>query len=377
MAGTINVGLIGCGFMGRAHSNAYRQVGRFFDLALTPRLAAVCSKDAGLEEFARNWGYDSVETEWRRLVERPDIDLVDICVPNVLHHDIAVAAARAHKIIVCEKPLAMNAAEAEEMAEEVERAGVPNMVQFNYRRVPAVTLAKQLIDRGKLGRIFHYRAHYLQDWTISASVPVGGPNNWRLDKSQAGNGVTGDLMAHSLDLAEWLIGKVASVNALTETFIKERRQFDDAQVTRKVEIDDACLSLARFTCGAIGYFEATRYARGRKNYNTFEINGERASLFFDLENAHQLLMYDHGDESATRGWRTVQVWNDEHPYMSHYWVPGCAIGYEHTHIHAIADFFTGIAEGSKLCPDFRDGLRTQRVCDAILRSAESHQWETV
>ena len=288
-----------------------------------------------------------------------------------------MAAAKAGKMIACEKPLAMNAAEGRTMTEAIEKANVPNMVWFNYRRVPAVALAKQIIAEGRLGRIFHYRATYLQDWTISADVPQGGQTLWRLDANVAGSGVTGDLLAHSIDLAMWLIGGFSSVCAMTETFIKERKLQDEPDKVMPVKIDDACAFLARFKNGALATFESTRYARGRKNYNTFEVNGEKGSIFFDLENAHQLEYFEHGGDSALRGWRTIQVWDADHPYMKHWWVPGCAIGYEHTFTHAVADFISGLEKGQKMCPDFRDALETQIVCDAVLASANKQKWETI
>jgi predicted dehydrogenase len=375
---TLNIGLIGTGFMGRAHSNAYRQVSRFFPHSITPALKAVCARnERTLSAFAAQWGWESTETDWRRLVDRSDIDVIDISTPNNTHCEIALAALEAGKIVLCEKPLAMNVAEAGRMVAAAEAGGRPTMVFFNYRRIPAVTLAKQLIDQGRLGRIFHYRAKYLQDWTINPNLPQGGNTLWRLDAAAAGSGVTGDLLAHSIDLALWLTGPIKQVSAMTETFIKERRLQDEPDKVKPVEIDDACAFLARFENGALGVFESTRYACGRKNQNTFEINGEHASIAFDLENAHQLELYDHGDDSIARGFRTIQVWDGDHPYMKHWWVPGCAIGYEHTFIHAISDFLYGIERDEKLTPDFHDGYATQLVCDAVLDSARSGVWHQV
>lgn len=378
MKKTLNVGIIGYGFMGRAHSNAYRQVSKFFDLGYTPVLKAACArKDEKLQAFAGNWGWESTETDWRKLIERDDIDLIDICSPNNTHYEIAMAAAQAGKMVACEKPLAMNAEEGRAMTEAIEKAGVANMVWFNYRRVPAIALAKKVIEEGRIGRVFHYRATYLQDWTISPDVPQGGEGLWRLDANVAGSGVTGDLLAHSIDSAIWLIGSISSVCAMTETFIKERKLQDEPDKVMPVKIDDACAFLARFENGALATFESTRYACGRKNYNTFEVNGEKGSIFFDLENAHELSYYSHGDDSRVRGWRNIQVWDADHPYMGHWWVPGCAIGYEHTFTHAVADFISGIEKGEKMCPDFRDALETQIVCDAVLSSASNQKWETI
>ena len=374
----LNIGLIGYGFMGRAHSNAYAQVNKFFDLGYEPVLKAACArKEDKLRPFAENWGWESTESDWRKLIARDDIDVIDISVPNNLHRDIAVAAAEAGKMILCEKPLAMNAAEGLEMTEAVEKAGVANMVWFNYRRVPAISLAKQLIDEGRLGRIFHYRAKYLQDWTISENVPLGGQTLWRLDVDAAGSGVTGDLLAHSIDTAIWLIGGVDKVCGMTETFVKEREHQDQPGVRVPVGIDDACAFLAKFKNGALSTFESTRYARGRKNQNTFEVNGEHGSIYFDLEDAHQIQYYDNRLDSHVHGWQTILVTDFEHPYMNKYWVPGCTIGYEHTFINALADFIKGLDTGVPVRPNFRDALETQRVCDAALKSAKSGQWEKV
>jgi predicted dehydrogenase len=377
MTKTLNIGMIGYGFMGRAHSNAYAQVNHFFDLEYRPVLQAVCARDREkAQAFATKWGYASVETDWRALIARKDIDVVDICTPNNLHKEIAVAAAEAGKAILCEKPLAMNAAEGEEMCRAVEAAGVPNMVWYNYRRVPAVTFAKQIVDSGKLGKVFHYRANFLQDWTISADLPQGGTALWRLDVAAAGSGVTGDLLAHCIDTALWINGPITSVTAMTETFVKERKHVLTGKV-EKVGIDDACAFLCRFANGSLGLFESTRYARGHKALYTFEVNGERASLKWDLHDLHRLQYFDHRDEGTLRGWRSIHVTDGEHPYMGHWWVPGLAIGYEHSFIHQVADFLTGLAKGQPVGPTFRDALETQKVCDAVLASARSGVWTNV
>lgn len=373
----LNIGLIGYGFMGRAHSNAFRKVNNFFDLEYTPVLKAACARDAEkVKAFADQWGYESTETDWRKVIERDDIDCVDIACPNNLHHDIAVAAAEAGKMILCEKPLAMNGAEGEKMCAAVEKAGVPNSVWYNYRRVPAVTMAKQLIDEGRLGRIFHYRAVFLQDWTISADLPQGGAGLWRLDAAAAGSGVTGDLLAHCIDTAIWLNGPMADVTAMTEIFIKERVHTATGKV-QPVEIEDACAFLARFKNGSLATFESTRYARGHKALNTFEINGEHASIQWDLHDLHRLNWFDHRDESKVRGWRSIHVTDGDHPYMDKWWVPGLQIGYEHTFVHQVADFLENVAKGQPTAPTFRDALETQYICDAVLKSAKSNQWETV
>ena len=368
---TLNIGLVGYGFMGRTHSNAFHQAPRYFDLPYRPVLKAVAARnEERVKKFAANWGYESYETDWRKLVERKDIDVIDIASPNDTHQEIAIAAARAGKMVMCEKPLGRTAAEAEAMVAAVESAGVPNTVWYNYRRVPAVTLIKQLLDEGKLGRIFHYRAKFLQDWTISQDLPQGGEGLWRLDVAVAGSGVTGDLLAHSIDTALWLNGPIAEVSAMTETFIKERKH----NLTGKVEpvgIDDASALLCRFENGSLAMFEATRYARGHKALYTLEINGENASAFWDLHDLHRLQYFDHRDEGRVRGWRSVHITDGDQPYMKHWWVPGLQIGYEHTFIHQFADFVEAAAKGKSLPPTFRDGLATDYVTDAILKSAKN------
>lgn len=381
MAKPVNVGLIGYGFMGRTHSNAYRQVNKFFKLDCQPVLKACCARnEAKIKEFAENWGWESYETDWKKLIERKDIDLIDIGSPNNTHFEIAMAAAKAGKMILCEKPLAMTVKEAEEMTAAIEKAGVPNMVWFNYRRVPAISLAKQVVDEGRIGRPFHYRATYLQDWTISEDVPQGGAALWRLDAAVAGSGVTGDLLAHSIDTAMWLNGPIVEVSAATETFIKERVH-QETGAKSKVTIDDACMFLARFANGSMGTFESTRYARGRKNYNTFELNGADGSVYFDLEDPQYLQYFEYKNPETggktpghLTGWRKIHVTNSEHPYMDKWWVPGCTIGYEHTFTNALADFLAGIESGKPTQPDFRNALQTQKVCDAVLESAKTRQW---
>jgi len=374
---TLNVGLIGYGFMGRTHSNAFLQAPRFFDLPRRPVLKAVAARNADrVKTFAANWGYESYATDWRELVARKDIDVIDIASPNDTHHDIAIAAAKAGKMVMCEKPLGRNAAEAAAMTAAVEQAGVPNTVWYNYRRVPAVTMIKQLVDAGKLGRIFHYRAKFLQDWTISSDLPQGGEGLWRLDVAVAGSGVTGDLLAHNIDTALWLNGPIVEVTAMTETFIKERKH----TLTGKVEpvgIDDASAFLARFENGSLALFEATRYARGHKALYTLEINGEHASARWDLHDLHRIQYFDHADEGRVRGWRNIHVTDGDQPYMKHWWVPGLQIGYEHTFTHQVADFVQAADAGKSLPPTFRDGLATDAVTDAVLASARTRQWQRV
>jgi len=374
---TLKIGLVGYGFMGRTHSNAFLQAPRFFDLPWKPVLKAVAARNqARVKTFAENWGYESYATDWRELVNRKDIDVIDIASPNDTHHDIAIAAAKAGKMVMCEKPLGRTAKEARDMTDAVEKAGVPNTVWYNYRRVPAVTMIKQLLDEKKLGRIFHYRAKFLQDWTISSDLPQGGEGLWRLDVNVAGSGVTGDLLAHNIDTALWLNGPIAEVTAMTETFVKERKH----NLTGKIEpvgIDDASAFLARFENGSLATFEATRYARGHKALYTLEINGEHASAFWDLHDLHRIQYFDHADEGRVRGWRNVHVTDGDQPYMKHWWVPGLQIGYEHTFTHQFADFVTAASTGKSLPPTFRDGLATDHVTDAVLESARTRQWVKV
>ena len=373
----LNIGMIGYGFMGKAHSNAYATVNNFFDLEHKLVLKAICARNAEkAQAFADNWGYESVETDWKALIARDDIDAVDICVPNNLHKEIAIAAAKAGKMILCEKPIAMDVAEGEEMCDAVDKAGVANMVWYNYRRIPAVTHAKNIIDSGALGRIFHYRANFLQDWTIGEDVPQGGEATWRLDVKAAGSGVTGDLLAHCIDTAVWLNGSVNEVCGMTETFVKERMHTESGKM-ESVGIDDACTFMCRFENGSLGLFESTRYARGHKALYTFEVNGEHASLKWDLHDLHRLEYFGHRLEGPMRGWRSIHVSDGDHPYMGNWWVPGLNIGYEHSFVHHVADFVKGLETGKPAGPTFRDALETQKICDAVLKSAAERNWQSV
>ncbi|MHA8051969.1 Gfo/Idh/MocA family protein [Aquirufa sp. OSTEICH-129A] len=372
----LRIGLIGTGFMGRTHSNGFNRITNFFpNLAYEPVMQAVCSRnEEKVKAFAEQWGYASYETDWRKLIARDDIDAVDICTPNDTHAEIAIAAAKAGKMILCEKPLSRTLAEGEEMVKEIEASGVKNTVWYNYRRLPAVTLAKQIVDSGKLGRIFHYRANFLQDWTISPDLPQGGAGTWRLDVEAAGSGVTGDLLAHCIDTALWINGGITDVSAMTETFIKERVHTDSGQV-QKVGIDDACLFHCHFENGSLGLFESTRYARGHKALYTFEINGEHASLRWDLHDLNRLEMYDHADDSIVRGWKSILVTDGDQPYMDKWWVPGLSIGYEHSFVHQAADFLKSLETGEPCSPTFREALQTQKVCEAVIDSAKQKQWK--
>jgi len=375
---TLNIGLIGGGFMGRTHSNGYRRVANFFpDLQYTPVLKAVCFRnETKLKAFAEQWGYESVETDWSKLIARDDIDAVDICTPNDTHAEIAIAAAAAGKMILCEKPLARNLAESQTMVDAIEKAGVANTVWYNYRRLPAVTLAKQLVDSGKLGKIFHYRANFLQDWTINANLPQGGEGLWRMDAAVAGSGVLGDLLSHCIDTAMWLNGGIKDVTAMTETFVKERVH----QLTGKlqeVSIDDACSFLCHFNNGSLGLFESTRYARGHKALYTFEINGADASIRWDLHDLNRLEYFDNSDESIVKGWRSIHVTDGDQPYMDKWWVPGLGIGYEHSFVHQVADFLESLATGKTCSPTFTEAHETQKVCEAVQESAKSGIWKKI
>jgi predicted dehydrogenase len=370
----LNIGMVGYGFMGRAHSNAYRTVGNFFELDHQPVLKAVAARDTEKARgFAEVWGYESIESDWRTLVARSDIDAVDICTPNDLHAEIAIAAARAGKMVLCEKPIARTAEEAVPMVEAVEEAGVANLVWYNYRRVPAVSFIKQIVASGRLGKIFHYRSSFLQDWTISPDVPQGGAGTWRLDVGAAGSGVTGDLLAHCIDSAIWINGGIDALTAMTETFVKKRKNALTGDV-QDVGIDDAAGVLTRFSNGSLGMFESTRYARGHKALFTLEINGEHGSLAWDLHDLNRVEWFDHRVESPLRGWSSILVTDGEHPYLGKWWVPGLIIGYEHSFVHTVADFLEGLSTGKPAAPTFRDALETAKVCDAILESGRTGAW---
>ncbi len=372
----LRIGLIGCGFMGRTHTNGYKRVGDFFPaLEYTPVLKAVCARNENkVREFADQWGYESFETDWKALIARKDIDAIDICTPNDTHAEISIAAAAAGKMILCEKPLARDLEESRSMVEAIEKAGVANTVWYNYRRLPAVTLARQIIESGKLGQIFHYRANFLQDWTINANLPQGGEGLWRMDAAVAGSGVMGDLLSHCIDTAMWLNGGIKDVTAMTETFVKERVH----QLTGKVQqvtIDDACSFLCRFNNGSLGIFESTRYARGHKALYTFEINGANASIRWDLHDLNRLEFFDNADDSKLRGWRSIHVTDGDQPYMDKWWVPGLGIGYEHSFVHQVADFLSSLETGMPCPPSFRDALETAKVCQAVSESAASGVWK--
>ena len=376
---TLRIGLIGYGFMGRAHANAIHQAGHFFSLNRRPVLQAVCGRSEDqLRAFAESWQVAHTETDWRKLVAREDIDAVDICTPNDSHMEIALACIKHGKMIMCEKPLALDGKQGETMVKAVEKAKLPNLVMYNYRFLPAVTLAKNIVAAGELGKIFHYRANFLQDWTISKDLPQGGTGLWRLDAKVAGSGVTGDLLAHCIDTARWINGDIVSVSAMTETIIKERVHNATGE-KQSVTIDDACAFLARFENGSLAIFESTRYARGHKALYTFEINGEKKSLFWDLHDLNRLEYFDHGVPGDRRGWSSIHCSDGDHPYAGNWWVPGLCLGYEHSFVHGLYEFLKSLENPSapKAYPDFRHALGTQYVCDAVLESARTKQWVDV
>ncbi|MGA5898474.1 Gfo/Idh/MocA family protein [Streptomyces venetus] len=378
----LRVGMVGYAFMGAAHSQGWRTAGRVFDLPLNPVQAVICGRDAdAVQAAADRHGWASTETDWRALVERDDVDLVDICTPGDSHAEIALAALAAGKHVLCEKPLANTVEEATSMtraAEEAYRRGQLAMVGFNYRRVPATAQARRMVAEGRLGRLRHVRVTYLQDWLVDPQFPL----TWRLRKDQAGSGSLGDLGAHIVDLAQYLVGeRLAGVSALTETFVRERPLPTGATSglstvssagTGQVTVDDAALFTARFPSGALASFEATRYATGRKNALRIELNGERGSLAFDLERLNELSFHDGTEPGAEAGFRRILVTEPDHPYLDAWWPPGHGLGYEHTFVHQARDLVHAIAEGRRPEPSFADGLQVQRVLAAVEESAEKN-----
>jgi predicted dehydrogenase len=369
----INVGIVGTKLMGRAHSNAFIDVPYWFDLPARPVLRAACARNtADLASFAQRFGWQTTETSWERLVARDDIDLVDICTSNVTHMPIAVAAAKAGKHVLCEKPLAMNADEARRMLDAAREADVRHMVAFNYRRVPAIMLAKQLIDAGKIGDIRHFNAVYYQDWLVDPSFHIV----WRHDAKEGGSGAHGDLNAHTVDLARYLVGEIEAVAAAQEIFVKER-PLEDGSGIGKVTADDALTFIARFRDGALGNFLATRFATGRKNLLRLEIFGSEGALAFNLERLNELDFYSGADDERALGFRNIIVTEESHPFIDAWWPPGHIIGWEHTFIHEVRDLLLAIDRGEPVYPDFYDGLRCQQVLDAALESAIEGRWVEV
>ncbi|MEG3626631.1 Gfo/Idh/MocA family protein [Streptomyces poriticola] len=376
----LRVGMVGYAFMGAAHSQGWRTAGRVFDLPLAPELAAICGRDAdAVRAAADRHGWAAAETDWRALITRDDVDLVDICTPGDSHAEIALAALAAGKHVLCEKPLANTVAEAEAMTRAAERAlarGQIAMAGFNYRRVPATALARRMVAEGRLGRLRHVRVAYLQDWLVDPEAPL----TWRLRREQAGSGALGDLGAHIVDLAQYLTGEhLAGVSALTETFVRERPLTGGAArglsavsadgTTGRVTVDDAAVFTGRFPSGALATFEATRYATGRKNALRIELNGERGSLAFDLERLNELSYHDATEPDSHNGFRRILVTEPDHPYLDGWWPPGHGLGYEHTFVHQARDLVHAVAAGRSPEPSFADGLQVQRVLAAVEESA--------
>jgi predicted dehydrogenase len=381
MAKTINVGMVGYKFMGKAHSNAYRQVSEFYDPPLVPVMKAICGRDEkGVKEARDKYGWETYETSWKDLIQRDDIALVDINTPNSSHAEIAIAAAEKGKHVFLEKPMAMNLKEAKAMAQAVKRAGVKHMIGFNYRKLPALTFAKKLIEKGKIGKVYHFRAMYLQDWIVDPDFALV----WRLDKTVAGTGAIGDLGAHIIDMAQFLIGDIASVSAATETFIKERALPAESgglsarggKERGKVTVDDAFVALARFRNGALGTFECTRFAIGHKNWGFFEINGSKGSMRFDLERLNEL-EYLSAEEDDEQGFKTILVTNPTHPFMSVWWPPGHMLGWEHSHIIQVYHLLDSIGKNRMPEPSFFDGVKNQAVLEAIEKSSKDRKWHEV
>lgn len=356
---TLNVAMVGYGFMGRAHSNAFHQATRFFDLPFNLNLKIVCGRNQEkLESMASQWGWEDTATNWEDVVNRADIDIVDICTPNYLHEPIARAAASAGKMVFCEKPLATSVAEAERMTEAARN--VPTLVWFNYRRVPAVALARQLIEQGEVGKSYHYRALYLQSWGMNPADPAA----WRFNPREAGSGVLGDLLSHSLDLATWLNGPISDLCAQVHTFAQGRR------------VDDSVTVMTQFSNGSVGTFEATRFATGNLNRNSFEINGSAGSISFDMEKMNHLAVFDMGDDVRLQGGHNILVTGPAHPYVGNFWPPGHIIGYEHTFIATLVDFLRALSSGEQFHPNFEDALAIQRLLEVVEESHRRRSWVT-
>ena len=372
----LNVGIVGYKFMGRAHSNAYLKAPYFFDLPRVPTLKVACGRDnAAVKAFADRWGWESTESSWEAMVARDDVDLIDISTPTNTHVDIAIAAAKAGKHILCEKPMALSVAEARAMYEAADAAGVRHLVGFNYRRVPAIRLAKKMIENGDLGDIYHWRGTYQQDWIVDPDFPL----TWQLQKETAGYGPHADLNSHSVDLARFLVGEISTVQCTLAQFVRQRRLQEGSAGTAfsatagegmgDVTVDDASLMQVEFANGAIGSFEATRFATGRKNHNCFEIYGSQGSLSFNLERLNELEFFSRRDPVGAQGFRTILVTEADHPYISAWWPPGHVIGYEHTFIHEVADLVHCIEEDRDIEPSFYDGLRCMQVLETAAESA--------
>ena len=374
MARTLNVGMIGYKFMGRAHSNAWLKVDKFFDLKARPVMKVICGRDkSSVASACIRWGWDQFVTDWRDVVNDPTIHIIDINTPNDSHAEIAIAAAKTGKAILCEKPLALDVKQAQAMVAAVKKAGVVNMVCHNYRRIPALVLAKRMIEGGDLGTLYHYRARYAQDWIVDPNFPLG----WRLQGKFAGSGALGDIGAHIIDLGRYLIGEFTEVCGQMETFIKERPLPGDSNKKGKVTVDDAVTFIGRFQNGALANLEATRFALGRKNGIQLEINGSKGSLVFDFEDMNRLKYYNGADFADRRGFRDILVTENQHTYAANWWPPGHILGYEHTFVHTVADFLNAVADKRSVPPTFEDGLANQIVMAAVEKSAKTKKWVKV
>lgn len=377
----LNVGLIGYKFMGKAHSNALQRIGMFFNPSVNIGMKAICGREESwVRESAERFGWEGYETSWEKLIQRPDIDIIDITAPSNAHKEIALGAAEAGKHIFCEKPLALNLKDAREMLAVVEKSKVKHQIGFNYRFAPAIQLAKKFIDEGRLGKIYHFRALYLQDWIIDPNFPLV----WRLDKKVAGSGSHGDLGAHLIDLARYLVGDFERVMGMSKTFIHQRpivekmtglsgKAQEGAQMG-EVTVDDATLFLTEFKNGALGSFEATRFATGHKNAMSFEINGSKGSVRFAFERMNELEYYNNEDDEGTHGFRVIQATEGGHPYMHAWWPTGHVIGYEHTFVHELYEFVEAIAHDRPASPDFNDGVKCSQVLEAVDLSIAERQW---
>ena len=379
----LNVAIIGAKFMGKAHSSSWSRVHRFFDVPFEPVLKVACGRPGGsLESFANRWGWESISSDWLETVNNPDVDIVDIAAPTYLHHDIAIEAAKAGKHVFCEKPIGLSHQQGVEMYDAAEKAGIVHYLNHNYRRCPAVALAKRIIEEGRLGQLFHWRSAYLQSWIVDPEFPL----TWHLREETAGSGPNGDLNSHLVDLARFLVGEITEVTAQTAQFVKNRPlpaegssgAFEAGRLTETrakgaVTVEDAAFILARFENGVLGSFEASRFAPGRKNYNTFEIYGSKGSITFDLERMNELNFFSNEDPEHVQGFRKILVTETVHPYLEAWWPPGHIIGYDHTFTNAMADFLNAIGSGVKVQPNFADGVKEMAVLDAALKSARTGQ----
>lgn len=375
----LNVGIVGYKFMGKAHSNAWKNVPLFFGGDVKPVMKAACGRhEEPLKEFADKWGWQDIETDWKKLVSRDDVDIVDVSVPQWLHYEVAMEAIKAGKHVFCEKPMALNLGQAKEMYEAAKKAGVKHYLNHNYRRCPAIRLAKRLIDEGKIGQIYHWRGAYLQSWIMDPNFPL----TWHLQKEKAGSGPHGDLNSHSIDLARYLVGDIKSVVAMTQNFITERPLPDELASGTfsgkskggekgKVTVEDAAFLTVEFDNGALGSFEATRFATGRKNYNYFEIYGSKGAVIFDFERMNELEYYSVDDPDYAQGFRTILATEPVHDYIENWWPPGHIIGYEHEFTHAAYDFLQAIDKNTEIEPNFYDGVKEMEVLDAALKAAET------